>query len=749
MKIIYKQTISIIIITLFSLISLQAQNTLQIIDKETRKPVAGVSFQYEYEKGQSDREGKIYLKNTSGDVLEITHIGYAMLQLCQPGLNDAFQRGWIELQPANEVLLNPVTVYALKGKAAKENMKLSNGEWIQHDAGQVLQQIPGFSAMRKSGDFGFDPVFRGFKLDQLNILTNGGLATLAACPNRMDPPTSQVLVSQVERVEILKGPHSFRYGPATGAVINFKTAEPEFTHHPKAFGRINGGYETNGEIARTEGVIGVRTDKMQIAGIGSYSKGNDYKDGNESIIPARFGRGSVGLQSDFNIRQKNILSLSATRSFARKVDFPTLMMDLINDDSWMLQGEYKIKYNNKKITGWNTQLYASFVDHLMGNNYRPEAGKMADAETAVNTKVFGGRTEWVLRSGLSELIAGLDAKHEQEDGNRVRSNIRMGAMKGNTVIDTVWQDSRIARGGAFAEWHYQLQEFRLAVSGRLDAVYGTAKNPSSKFKAQYAEVEATDVNPSLSVGISRQWPGNWYTGLWLGRGVRSAGIPERFINSMQIGIDPYEMLGNPQLKPEANHQTDLIVGYKSANTSVEWNGFASMVTNYISSVKTNIPPRFGAPGVRQYVNLNKAFLTGFEFNWMQQWIPELMQQLTAAYTYAKNNDNGEPLPQIAPFDLRYSLEGRLWENKMLPYAQLRWVAKQNRVASDFGEAKTPEFTTMNIGVKSELMKNLQVTASVNNIFNRAYREHLSRFISPTLPLNSPGRSFVIMASISF
>lgn len=738
-----------ILIAVFFITDLHSQDILQIFDKDTRKPIAGVSFTYENQKGQSDKEGKISLKIVEKGVLEITHIGYAMLLISHSELQTVLQRGWVELQPANEILLSPVSVYALKGKAAKENMKLSNGEWIQHDAGQVLQQIPGFSAMRKSGDFGFDPVFRGFKLDQLNIVTNGGLTNLAACPNRMDPPTSQVLVSQVERVEVFKGPHNFRYGPATGAVINFKTQEPEFTHQPKPFGRINGGYETNGAILRTEGVMGIRTNNMQLAATGSYSKGHDYKDGNDSIIPARFGRGSIGIQTDFKIKQKNLLSIAATRSFASKVDFPTLPMDLITDNSWMIQGEYKSKNISKKITEWNTQLYTSFVDHLMGNNYRPEAGKSADAETAVNTKTIGMRTEMVLKTQLSELIFGLDTKHEEEDGNRVRSNIRMGPMKGKTIIDTVWQDSRITRGGAFAEWHYQLQQYRLATSGRLDVVQGTAENPSSKFKALYANMQATDVNPSMSIGISRQWAGNWHTGLWLGRGVRSASIPERFINSLQIGIDPYEMLGNPQLKPEANHQADLIFGYKTQKTSVQWNGFASMVTNYISAVKTTIPPRFGAPGVRQYINLDKALLYGFEFSWMQQWLPELMQQFTAAYTYGKNNDNGEPLPQIAPFDLRYSLEARLWNNSLLPYAQIRWVAKQGRVATDFGEAATPEFTNVNIGVKSEPVKNLQLTASVNNVFNRAYREHLSRFIRPTLPLNNLGRSLVIMASYSF
>ena len=110
---------------------------------------------------------------------------------------------------------------------------MESADWVQHDAGQVLQQIPGFDAVRKS-IFGFDPVFRGFKLDQINIISDGALTTTAACPNRMDPPTSQIPINQVYEIEVIKGPHCFRYGPSVGATINFKSAVPVFSDSLKS-----------------------------------------------------------------------------------------------------------------------------------------------------------------------------------------------------------------------------------------------------------------------------------------------------------------------------------------------------------------------------------------------------------------------------------------------------------------------------------------------------------------------------------
>ncbi|HRO84922.1 MAG TPA: TonB-dependent receptor [Niabella sp.] len=734
-------------ILLFITIQVNSQKPILIIDRETDMPIAGVNYRLGNQKGESNREGKIFITLNSKDDLLLTHISYNTFRLSPVELKSAMEQGYVQLIPADGALLSPVVLFSLKGRALKEKVRLSNGEWVQHDAGQVLQQIPGFSAIKKSGGFAFDPTFRGFKADQLNVLTNGALSTLAACPSRMDPPTSQVLISQIEQLEVLKGPHNFRYGPAVGGVINFKTSPPEFIEGHKVFGRINGGFESNGEIYRTEGALGTKSKNMQLSATGSYSKGHDYKDGNDSVMSANFERASVGIHSDFLINKKNVLNLSATRSFAKNVDFPTLMMDLLSDKAWMLQGGYKVNGLGNWITSWHTQGYASFVDHLMGNKFRPGAVNM-DANTSAQTKVLGGRMEFAVINSKTELYFGIDKKDEWEDGNREKRMLT-GPMAGKTIIDTIWQDSRQTRAGFFADWHYQLSKFRLSVSARIDAVKSDANAPASKFKNQYADLKSTDINPSMSIGFSRQWDSQWFTGLWLGRGVRSASISEKFINSLAIGIDPFEMLGNPQLKPEANHQIDGIVGYKSARSSIQFNGFGSMVTNYISSVKTKIPPVYGGPGVRQYINIDKALLYGFELSWTHKWLPVLLHQFSATYTYGKNNESKKPLPQIAPLDIRLLLEGSVWKNRLIPYSQIRYVAKQDRVADDYGEVKTPEFSVVDLGVRTEFSKKIQISVAVNNLFNKAYREHLSRFIAVGKPLNSPGRNFIIMASYNF
>jgi iron complex outermembrane recepter protein len=739
----------VVMILLHTIVSnLCAQQTLILIDESTKLPIENVNFSLGKQRGQSDKNGVIRFRVDSNFSMIFSHISFQTLKLEFDEIKTIIKKGFVQLKPSPDSYLNPVTVYAIKGKSIHETVKLDNGDWVQHDAGQLLQQIPGFSAVKKSGSFGYDPVFRGFRNDQLNILSDGVLASTAACPNRMDPPASQVLVSQARQIEIVKGPHSFRYGPAVGAVINFKTADPEFSNITKLFGRLTSGFESNGDVYRTEGMTGMQAKKIYLVATGSYSKGSNYRDGNDSIIPAHFSRGSVGLNANVQTRSNQILTLSATKNFARNTDFPVLMMDLLGDDTWMLHGQYKVTGKNSWYSQWNTQVFASFVSHGMGNLLRPTYASVQSSVDAT-TETRGGRTEFILAGKKSKLFFGADIKYESADGYRIRKMIT-GPMAGKVFRDTLWQDGAIARAGIFGEWHRQLNQFKLTFSGRTDWVYAKARNTSAKFEKQYTDNKNTDINVSMSAGVSRQWNNKWQLGVWLGRGTRSANLTERYINSLQIGLDPYEMLGNPQLKPETNNQADVVISYKAEKISVQWSGYLSLVTDYISSViNPAIAPSFGAPGVRQYINIDKAALLGFEFVWQQQLLNSLQHQLVISYNRGDNKSSRKPLPEIVPVDFRYRIESRSFKSKLSPYVQMRHVLKQDRIAMDFGEKTSPAFTTVDAGIKASLIKNFQFTVAVNNLFDEAYREHLSRYIRPTLPLNSTGRSLLIMASYNF
>lgn len=645
--------------------------------------------------------------------------------------------------------LAPVSVYTLKSRVNNKNIRLTSSEWVQHDAGQVLSQISGFGTIRKSGAFAFDPVFRGFKLEQLNIINDGGVTAHAACPNRMDPPTSQIMINQVEEIEILKGPHNFRFGPSSGAVINFKTADPQFTEKSTVYGRLNAGHESNGNIRRTEGMWGIRKKKFQLSLAGSYSKGQDYRDGNDSIISAFFSRGALNMALSYKVTDKQTASINVTRNFARNVSFPVLMMDLLNDDTWLVQGKYAVKSSGKIFNQWVTQVYTSVVDHQMGNALRPTAASML-SHVFANTQTSGARTEFVVKRSAFQFFTGVDFKYEFANGIRTRSMLT-GPMAGRLFSDSLWQQGSNLRTGIFAHANKKWGRNELSVSSRADVVKSIPQQVANRYKLTYDHLVSTDINPSLSIGFVRSLSKNWLAGAWLGRGVRSASITEKFINFLPVGMDAYEVIGNPSLKPEANTQLDLMIQFKKEKTLLQVSAYASTINNFISSVILSgvKPVVASAPGVRQYVNIDKANLAGFELTWNQQVGVHFSNELTAFYTRGRNPLNDQPLPEITPFEIKNKIQGKFMNNKLSPYVTYRNAFKQDRISADFGEKKTPSFTVVDLGMRVVLMKNTQITFVAQNIFDVAYREHLSRYIRPTLPLNSPGRSIVVMASWEF
>ncbi|RMH65461.1 MAG: TonB-dependent receptor [Calditrichaeota bacterium] len=720
---------------------------LQFKDAQTEEPLAGVQYRYGNKAGAASEEGVIHLTVQSSDTLFLSHIRYGEWFVTA---------GELERLPARAVLyreekalrMAPVTVIAVRHRPDKNaHMQLNVQEQLAHDAGAVLNRIPAINGIRKSGGYGFDPVMRGFKYDRLNIVIDGAQTATAACPNRMDPPTSQITPNMMRSVEVLKGPHSFRYGDSFGGAINFKSL-PLRMDDKGFYGRWSGSGESNGQILRTEGVAGWRGSWYDIGLLGSWSKGNDYIDGSGVSIPAAFARGSYGLNAGFKTDDRNTLRISLSRNEAGLTQFPSLPMDLASDKTTLFNMRHIHKGDGGALYQWRSSVYATHVDHQMNNLHKELDPRMLNAATTAQTYSLGGRTEgtWVWES--FKLFGGADFRLEQADGTRDRSFI-MGPMAGKTVHDNVWNGGRLMKGGLFAELHQFLPHGKLIYSGRLEWNHARATNPDDGFLSKTGYTEQTRINPNFSIGGITRWQ-RFTAGLWLGRAQRSAGLSERFINSFPIGLDPYDMLGTPNLKPEANNEADLTLGYGTDNFQMKVNLYASYLTDYISSeIDTTLSPTMpSSPGVRRYTNIDAAMTTGFELDMEYHWRYNVRQRLNMAYTYGKNLALNEPLPEIAPLDIRYELRVPAFGKRLQTALTVRHVSQQDRISRRYGETVTPSFTTVDSRLSWQFIQGVTLSLTAANMFDVAYYEHLSRNMKGSgRPLYAPGRNFIL--SVTF
>jgi iron complex outermembrane receptor protein len=178
--------------------------------------------------------------------------------------------------------------------------------------------------------------------------------------------------------------------------------------------------------------------------------------------------------------------------------------------------------------------------------------------------------------------------------------------------------------------------------------------------------------------------------------------------------------------------------------------FYSYLQDYITGAVVPIKPyAMTAPGTRQFQNIDQAYKTGAEvrFNW--QLSQKYRTEWAAAYTFAEDINSKNPLPEIAPLDLRWNFEANF--SPITLGINFRFSGQQNRINPTFGELKTKDFSVFDFNAKYSVFKSAQLTFSVLNIFDKAYSEHLSRTYSTnkTLRILAPGRSYSVGFSYNF
>jgi iron complex outermembrane receptor protein len=291
----------------------------------------------------------------------------------------------------------------------------------------------------------------------------------------------------------------------------------------------------------------------------------------------------------------------------------------------------------------------------------------------------------------------------------------------------------------------------IVFSGRVEYNNATVGDLAPEFFDAVATTDQQQINPTISIGYLTDIFGELDLSIWAGRSQRSGSMTERYINYFPVGLDPFELLGNPSLNPEVNNQVDLSLEYTSKEILVSFNVFGSLLENYITGViREDLTPRLPmSPGVRQFENSGAAYKTGLEISYNHRFTSWLSQNIDAAYVYARFDD-GSPLPEIPPFDLRYRLTGSILSGKLQPDITVRAVAAQMRVNREFGEVSTPSFATIGAGVSYEPTQKLQLSVRAENLLDEEYYEHLNRTDRlRSGPLFAPGRSFIFSASYRF
>jgi len=653
---------------------------------------------------------------------------------------------------AQEILLKELEVKAKKETFKDSLEEREIRESSAKDVGEALTKLEGIWKIRK-GAIANDVVLRGFSKDNINVLIDGS-RVYAACPNRMDPPAFHVDFSEVERIEIIKGPFDVRHQGSMAGLVNIITKKPEEGFRIKlnaSAGSFN--------FINLSPVVSYADDKLGILVGYSYRYSKPYKDGDGRRITEQpfanyrpefrnrkaFEINTYWTKLGFKPIKNHSVEFSYTRQDARDTLYPYLRMDAVYDKMDRFNMNYQIDGISDTLKSLKFHFYYAKVDHLMNSRYRTGMFMQTDAES----KTFGGRLE----ANLGDLTLGFEAYRRNWDATTFM--MMMGTQFSIPDVDT-------ESFGIYGEYKRNLSDkLRLVAGLRLDTTKTKADSSKANTNLYFdykdtRRTSKTDTYPSGNVQLFYELQKGTELFVGLGHSVRVPDPQERYFALRRMGSD---WVGNPELKPSRNTELDLGIKHFTDRALIKATAFYSFVQDYITVHRQNrVNFVSGSPNsqARSYENVNAQFFGG-EVDLRLSLTQELFLFGGMSYVQARKetkpgfpkNINSSNVAEIPPLKARLALR----YDKGIYFGEVETIlsATQNRVDTDLNEQKTSGYGVVNIKVGGNF-KGFTLNAGIDNVFDKKYFEHLSYLRDPFasgVKVPEPGRTFYINASYTF
>lgn len=619
------------------------------------------------------------------------------------------------------------------------------------DGADYLKTIPGFSAIRNGGTNG-DPVLRGMFGSRLNMLTNDGVMP-GACPSRMDNSMSYVSPETYDRLVVVKGPQTVLWGPgASAGTVRFERDREHFESRTlKLRGSLLGGsFGRNDQVF--DATVGASLGYARVNA--NRSDSDDYEDGDGNVVASAWNKWNTDVALGWTPDADTLLEMSAGFGDG-EARYATRSMDGTRFE----RDSYALRFEKRNLDGpldeIQANIFRNHADHVMDNyslrQTNPMGAMPMPMASNVDRLTSGGRVAATWRTDAIEATVGMDAQDSRHRQRRAPGR--------EVYLSRPWTtDARFDNIGVFGEGTWRLAERnRLVAGARVDRASakderittGTMPMPNPTFGVTRRE--------TLGAGFlrleqdARELPLSWYAGI---------GHTERMPDHWELFSADHGPAGAPNafagIDTEKTTQLDVGLQYSSQRIDAWVSAYAGRIDDYILfsfMPGTMMRPMSSVAGVDAEIRGGEL---GVEYRPAAHW----KLGGTLAYARGEQRATGAALPQMPPLETRLSLG---WDDRRWSFdALLRAVAGQERVAvgqgnvvgQDIGPSAGFATAAVNGGYRFSDM--LQLTAGIDNVFDRSYSEHLNLagnadFGFPADParINEPGRTAWVKLNLSY
>lgn len=564
---------------------------------------------------------------------------------------------------------------------------------------EALENLPGLQLREIHGKSGYELSMQGLGSDQVLVLIDG-LPLTASTGSTVD--LSQYLLTDVERIEVVKGAASAQYGSsAMGGVVHVITR-------------------------------GIEPGRAGVVVVDAGSRGRQNPSGRRLDLGR--GHAQVGVQGGSeHWRLRVVGDVVDDRGFA------------VDPTAWARQGDAVRRAQAGARLAWHpVREGAAWLD---AGHYREDAEKRYDhyvpprilpqrkTEDARRDRLSAGM-RWRPDGGvgidlrgvheryrahtLSYSDAALTGRREAElDLSHLSGQFdwpplgrqlwqlgfdlhREGLSQTNNGQSEVVLDGRVERRS-----HEVFVQNDILLDERWELLLGLRWQEDSDFGGHAA--------PKLSLrrrlGGQAHWRGSLRASL--GQGYRVPNLKERYYLFDHSALG-YRVIGNPDLRPESSTSAQLGASVQiGTELSLEANLFHNRVQDLI---QTDLARPLVIDGVAHYTyrNVARARTQGLEAG--VQWQARPALRLQAAYTYTHTRDLGSGR-ELTRRPRHIARLGADWAFSDRHAWSLRARHQSDELADTASGARSPAWTTVDLRVNHMLRKGLTLFAGVDNVFD--------------------------------
>jgi hemoglobin/transferrin/lactoferrin receptor protein len=630
--------------------------------------------------------------------------------------------------------------------------------------GDALQTLPGVDNSKDS-PWEQRPVLRGLTGQRVLVLMDGSPMNSA---RGNGPHPSLVDPSQVERIEVVRGPSSVAYGSdALGGVINFITRQAQFTNPEQNF---RGAASIGGSSAdrQRNGYLELmpRAGKLSAFLSTGGRKAEDFHAPHVQVQNSAFSdynalanlryelSDHMNLKGGYQLYRGKDIGIPGLTTPTFAFSFPVydrdaahLTLEHVYPDHWLANTLFKAYWQKE---------HRNFFSHEDTPNFPPggppgAARRVTDQDRWFDLDTYGVQAQFTsVQTSLYRLSAGVDAARDHTDGDNVRNRTFYDASGAplaptSTLISASVPDGKFDNYGAYAqsEWFVNPQ-WTLNAGGRYThyryrTEAGVAQPPSRNFTARSVDDDAL----SGSLGLVYAPIADLHLTANVANGYRQPNAQDLFFDGpASVGY----VLGNPGLSPEQSVSWDAGLRWGPGSLGLAANAFYSTYRNLIDALP--LPDSIiNGQQAYQYTNIAEARIWGLEaegeWQFRPQWtgramvatsIGDITSREAIQELYGVDADQA-PLPNVPPLKGSLGLRWRDGRDRFWVEPSARWSWRTNRLPlPQVGVPQTSQFKSEwivgDIMAGARVFGRQRLVLGVKNFTNTPHQQALASLEEP-------------------